>query len=169
MSACGESGDTTQFAEFVQKNVQLYKMQNGYELSPWAAANFTRRNLADYLRSRVSTSAHSMGLQTISHSLENLPASPIFLAKLCVMSEQLLPLSIKTTVLTLFGKKTVVTHIRTEGFCLCEQVKMFFRKDCYKIAHSYRNILYYFISPLIVSIICSDFSLQVSNFCSNAC
>ena len=54
MSACGESGDTSQFAEFVQKNVQLYKMQNGYELSPWAAANFTRRNLADYLRSRVS-------------------------------------------------------------------------------------------------------------------
>ena len=54
MSACGEAGDTTQFAEFITKNVQLYKMQNGYELSPWAAANFTRRNLADYLRSRVS-------------------------------------------------------------------------------------------------------------------
>ena len=27
MSAVGESGDTTQFAEFIQKNVQLYKMQ----------------------------------------------------------------------------------------------------------------------------------------------
>jgi len=53
MSACGEAGDTTQFAEFITKNVQLYKMQNGYELSPWAAANFTRRNLADYLRSRT--------------------------------------------------------------------------------------------------------------------
>jgi len=53
MSAVGESGDTTQFAEFIQKNVQLYKMQNSYELSPWAAANFTRRNLADYLRSRT--------------------------------------------------------------------------------------------------------------------
>ena len=53
MTAVGESGDTNQFAEFITKNIQLYKMQNGYELSPSGAANFTRRNLADYLRSRV--------------------------------------------------------------------------------------------------------------------
>ena len=53
MTAVGEPGDTTQFAEFITKNIQLYKMQNGYELSPSGAANFTRRNLADYLRSRV--------------------------------------------------------------------------------------------------------------------
>ena len=53
MTAVGESGDTNQFAEFITKNIQLYKMQNGYELSPAGAANFTRRNLADYLRSRV--------------------------------------------------------------------------------------------------------------------
>ena len=50
MSVTGESGDTVQFAEFVAKNIQLYKMRNGYVLSPEAAANFTRRNLADYLR-----------------------------------------------------------------------------------------------------------------------
>ncbi|GLD59307.1 proteasome subunit beta type-2 [Lates japonicus] len=49
----GEAGDTVQFAEYIQKNVQLYKMRNGYELSPAAAANFTRKNLADYLRSRT--------------------------------------------------------------------------------------------------------------------
>uniref|UniRef100_A0A8C6MCM5 Proteasome subunit beta n=1 Tax=Nothobranchius furzeri TaxID=105023 RepID=A0A8C6MCM5_NOTFU len=49
----GEAGDTVQFAEYIQKNVQLYKMRNGYELSPTAAANFTRKNLADYLRSRT--------------------------------------------------------------------------------------------------------------------
>ena len=55
MSVVGESGDTTQYAEFVAKNIQLYKMQNGYNLSPKACANFTRRNLADYLRSRVSS------------------------------------------------------------------------------------------------------------------
>ena len=54
LTAVGEPGDTTQFAEFITKNIQLYKMQNGYELSPAGAANFTRRNLADYLRSRVS-------------------------------------------------------------------------------------------------------------------
>ena len=53
MAVSGESGDTNQFAEYIQKNIQLYKMRNGYELSPSAAANFTRRNLADYLRSRT--------------------------------------------------------------------------------------------------------------------
>eukprot|EP00093_Oithona_nana_P005313 05313.XXX_233259_232339_1 [CDS] Oithona nana genome sequencing. len=53
MSVVGESGDTTQYAEFIAKNIQLYKMQHGYELSPKACANFTRRNLADYLRSRT--------------------------------------------------------------------------------------------------------------------
>ena len=53
MTVVGESGDTTQYAEFVAKNIQLYKMQNGYNLSPKACANFTRRNLADYLRSRT--------------------------------------------------------------------------------------------------------------------
>merc|ERR1712025_686507 len=53
MAVSGESGDTNQFAEYIAKNIQLYKMRNGYELSPSAAANFTRRNLADYLRSRT--------------------------------------------------------------------------------------------------------------------
>lgn len=54
MGVVGDSGDTTQFAEYIAKNIQLYKMRNGYELGPTAAANFTRRNLAEYLRSRVS-------------------------------------------------------------------------------------------------------------------
>merc|ERR1719418_367248 len=58
MSVVGESGDTTQYAEFIAKNIQLYKMQNGYELSPKASANFTRRNLADYLRSRTPISVN---------------------------------------------------------------------------------------------------------------
>nr|QBH72695.1 proteasome subunit beta type [Nicoletia phytophila] len=53
MAVSGESGDTTQFAEYIAKNVQLYKMRNGYELSPHAAATFTRRNMAEYLRSRT--------------------------------------------------------------------------------------------------------------------
>lgn len=43
----GEAGDTAQFAECIQKNVQLCKTRNGCESSPTAAANFTRRNLAD--------------------------------------------------------------------------------------------------------------------------
>ncbi|PIK46879.1 putative proteasome subunit beta type-2 [Apostichopus japonicus] len=53
MLCVGEAGDTVQFAEYIQKNMQLYKIRNGYELSPKAAANFTRKNLADFLRSRT--------------------------------------------------------------------------------------------------------------------
>lgn len=53
MAISGESGDTTQFAEYIAKNIQLYKMRNTYELSPKEAANFTRSNLAETLRSRV--------------------------------------------------------------------------------------------------------------------
>ncbi|XP_033123686.1 proteasome subunit beta type-2-like [Anneissia japonica] len=52
MLVVGDSGDTVSFAEFIQKNLQLYKMRNGYELSPHAAANFTRKQLADALRTR---------------------------------------------------------------------------------------------------------------------
>lgn len=29
MLVTGESGDTVQFAEYIEKNVQLYKMRNG--------------------------------------------------------------------------------------------------------------------------------------------
>lgn len=53
MAICGESGDTVQFAEYIEKNIQLYKMRNGFQLSPSCAANFIQRNLADYLRSRT--------------------------------------------------------------------------------------------------------------------
>ncbi|ENN71815.1 proteasome subunit beta type-2 [Dendroctonus ponderosae] len=52
MAVSGESGDTTQFAEYIAKNIQLYKMRNTYELSPKEASSFTRRILADTLRTR---------------------------------------------------------------------------------------------------------------------
>ena len=55
MAVTGESGDTTIFAEYIARCFQLYKMRNGYELSPPAAASFTRRQLADALRSKVYT------------------------------------------------------------------------------------------------------------------
>jgi 20S proteasome subunit beta 4 len=48
----GEAGDTVQFAEYVQANVQLYTMRNETELSPNAVANFVRGELARSLRSR---------------------------------------------------------------------------------------------------------------------
>ncbi|KAL2833437.1 cysteine proteinase [Aspergillus cavernicola] len=48
----GEAGDTVQFAEYIQANIQLYTMRNDSELSPTAVANFVRGELARSLRSR---------------------------------------------------------------------------------------------------------------------
>jgi len=53
MTVTGESGDTNNFAQYVQKNIQLYKMRNGYELTPHSGANYVRKTLADFLRSRT--------------------------------------------------------------------------------------------------------------------
>lgn len=53
MSVTGEPGDTTNFTEYIAKNIQLYKMRNGYDLGPIAGASFVRKNLADFLRSRT--------------------------------------------------------------------------------------------------------------------
>ncbi|XP_063699136.1 proteasome subunit beta type-2 [Culicoides brevitarsis] len=53
MATIGESGDTVQFTEYISKNILLYRMRNGYELTPKAAAHFTRKNLAEYLRTRT--------------------------------------------------------------------------------------------------------------------
>ncbi len=52
MVVCGEPGDTVYFGEFIQKNIALYRIRNGYSLSPPAAANFTRHQLAEHIRSR---------------------------------------------------------------------------------------------------------------------
>jgi 20S proteasome subunit beta 4 len=51
----GESGDTVQFAEYIQKNIQLSTIRHGVELSPTAVAHFVRREMADSLRTRVCT------------------------------------------------------------------------------------------------------------------
>ncbi|RLV93560.1 putative proteasome subunit beta type-4 [Spathaspora sp. JA1] len=49
----GEAGDTVQFAEYVQANIQLYSMrENDIELSPLATASFVRNQLATSIRSR---------------------------------------------------------------------------------------------------------------------
>ena len=53
MSICGESGDVMQFGQYIQKNLQLYKMRNGYELSPKGMAHYTRRQISDSLRKNV--------------------------------------------------------------------------------------------------------------------
>ncbi|KAJ3091736.1 Proteasome subunit beta type-4 [Quaeritorhiza haematococci] len=48
----GEPGDSVQFSEYIQRNVQLYGMRNGITLSTKGCANFTRREMAESLRSR---------------------------------------------------------------------------------------------------------------------
>lgn len=54
MVVCGEAGDTVYFSEFIQKNVVLYRIRNGYSMSPSAAANYTRHELAEALRKKVN-------------------------------------------------------------------------------------------------------------------
>ncbi|EDW77562.1 uncharacterized protein Dwil_GK24489 [Drosophila willistoni] len=53
MATVGDGGDTIQFSDYISKNLHLYKISNGYHLSPKAAAHFTRKNLADYLRTNT--------------------------------------------------------------------------------------------------------------------
>ncbi|KAK7727661.1 Proteasome subunit beta type-4 [Botryosphaeria dothidea] len=48
----GEAGDTVQFAEYIQANIQLYSMRNDTDLGPSAVASFVRGELARALRSR---------------------------------------------------------------------------------------------------------------------
>jgi len=67
LAVSGEPGDTVQFAEYISKNIQLYKMRNGYELSPSEAAHYTRRTLAEYLRTRTP---YQCSLLLAGHSAE---------------------------------------------------------------------------------------------------
>ncbi|KAF2842740.1 N-terminal nucleophile aminohydrolase [Patellaria atrata CBS 101060] len=52
MAFSGEAGDTVQFAEYIQANIQLYSMRNDTNLGPGAVASFVRGELAKALRSR---------------------------------------------------------------------------------------------------------------------
>jgi len=46
----GASADRSTFMEYVQKSLNLYGLRNGVNLSPQAAANWTRNEMADALR-----------------------------------------------------------------------------------------------------------------------
>ncbi|KAK9475246.1 proteasome subunit [Dipodascopsis tothii] len=48
----GEAGDTVQFTEYIQANVQLHSMRNGVDMSPQAVGSYVRNELATSLRSR---------------------------------------------------------------------------------------------------------------------
>jgi len=51
MGAAGPQGDRAHFCEYVQKNIHLYAFRTGLSLSTKATANWTRNQLADFLRS----------------------------------------------------------------------------------------------------------------------
>ncbi|EFX03255.1 proteasome component [Grosmannia clavigera kw1407] len=65
----GEPGDTVQFAEYIQANIQLYTMRNAAELSPSAVAHFVRGELASSLRSRKPYTVNLLlgGVDPITH------------------------------------------------------------------------------------------------------
>lgn len=48
----GESGDTTQFAEYIKGNVQLFGLREGYDMESPEIASFIRHELATSIRSR---------------------------------------------------------------------------------------------------------------------
>ncbi|KAF2405321.1 N-terminal nucleophile aminohydrolase [Trichodelitschia bisporula] len=52
MAFSGEAGDTIQFAEYIQANIQLYSMRNATELGPAAVSAYVRGEVASALRSR---------------------------------------------------------------------------------------------------------------------
>lgn len=52
MTFTGEAGDTVQFAEYIQANMQLYSIRENYELSPSAVSSYVRQELAKSIRSR---------------------------------------------------------------------------------------------------------------------
>ncbi|KAJ8735229.1 hypothetical protein PYW07_006849 [Mythimna separata] len=50
MGAIGDPGDRVQFTQFIDKNVQLYRMRNGYPLTIAAAVHFTRKTIMEALK-----------------------------------------------------------------------------------------------------------------------
>jgi len=65
----GSTGDTVQFAEYVERNIRLYQIRNLYPLRPSAAASWIRRSLAESLRSRKPYSVNLLvgGYDTATH------------------------------------------------------------------------------------------------------
>mmetsp|Transcript_3588 Transcript_3588/g.7254 ORF Transcript_3588/g.7254 Transcript_3588/m.7254 type:complete len:169 (-) Transcript_3588:154-660(-) len=52
MATAGPQGDRANFAEYIQRNIQLYKYRNDLPLTTKGAANFTRTELATFLRKK---------------------------------------------------------------------------------------------------------------------
>ncbi|GBP42794.1 Proteasome subunit beta type-2 [Eumeta japonica] len=53
MGVIGDHGDSVQLTQYIIKNVQLYRMKNGYELNTDAIVHFTRNSLADTAKNKT--------------------------------------------------------------------------------------------------------------------
>ncbi|KJE88914.1 proteasome beta 2 subunit [Capsaspora owczarzaki ATCC 30864] len=78
----GPSGDVVQFSEFIQKNIKLYQMRNGFALSPHAAAHYTRDQLARALR---SSGAYQVNLLLAGYDTINKQAELYFMDYLAAL------------------------------------------------------------------------------------
>ncbi|XP_062524515.1 proteasome subunit beta type-2 isoform X2 [Bombyx mori] len=50
MGVIGDHADAVHLQQYITKNLQLYKLKNGYELDTPAVVHFTRRTLSDSLK-----------------------------------------------------------------------------------------------------------------------
>ena len=48
VNASGSRADTTNFTEYIQKNLKLYELNNDLKLSTKGAANFTRGEVSEF-------------------------------------------------------------------------------------------------------------------------
>lgn len=78
-AAAGIPGDVTKFSEHVQKDVRLYTLRSGILMSTAAVANYTRGELARFLRYDSLISMRSF----------NSPVGPIFARLTFVSCNQL--------------------------------------------------------------------------------
>uniref|UniRef100_F1LHG6 Proteasome subunit beta type-2 n=1 Tax=Ascaris suum TaxID=6253 RepID=F1LHG6_ASCSU len=51
MLCIGEDGDVAQFGDWSKRNIQLYKLRYGYEMSPRSCHHWIRRSISESLRS----------------------------------------------------------------------------------------------------------------------
>lgn len=75
MGVTGEPGDVPRFAEYITQNVKLYRMRNGYDLSVSSIATFTRKTVAEHLRSQVISRDFLFNWQKIHTVIENCKTS----------------------------------------------------------------------------------------------
>ncbi|EGD82734.1 hypothetical protein PTSG_03383 [Salpingoeca rosetta] len=60
MLLAGPVGDCSNFGDYIQANLKLQALTNGFEASTHATANYVRKNIADALRSRGAYQVNSL-------------------------------------------------------------------------------------------------------------